>query len=109
MRSVGTHAVLILNLLIPGAGMIIQGREWLGFCLALVFGVCGNIVLAGTLVAPDALPIPIVVLAAALCLFAWSLAQFLFRRQALLVRHLQHESIVDLPIEAPSERVADHL
>jgi len=76
----------ILNLVIPGAGLILRHREWLGFSLALIFGICGNIALAGWMIAPEAVPRWLTVIAAGLAAFSWGLAQVLFRRQGIALR-----------------------
>ncbi|RIK67490.1 MAG: hypothetical protein DCC65_06585 [Planctomycetota bacterium] len=77
--------VLILNLVIPGTGLIARRREWLGFSLALLFGICGNVGLASWLIAPEALPSWLTYVAFALAGLTWLLAQFLYARQC---RHL---------------------
>jgi hypothetical protein len=75
----------ILNLVVPGAGLILQRREWLGFSLALIFGICGNIAIAGWLIAPEAMPMWLTGLAAGLAAFSWGLAQVnLWRCEAAL-------------------------
>jgi len=72
-----------LNLILPGAGLILRRREWLGFFLAIVFGIWGNIVLAGWLIAPAAIPAWLTDLAFLFAVLTWITAQFLFRRQGL--------------------------
>jgi hypothetical protein len=71
----------LLNLVLPGAGLIFLRREWLGFSLSLLFGVCGNIALAGWLIAPHAIPPGLRWLAVLLTAAIWLLAQVLFGRQ----------------------------
>ncbi|MEE8171254.1 MAG: hypothetical protein V3T70_11970 [Phycisphaerae bacterium] len=44
------------NSLIPGTGLILNGRPWLGAALALLFGICAHVTIAGWLVAPLAWP-----------------------------------------------------
>lgn len=75
---------LLLNLLIPGSGLILLRREWLGFFLAVVFGLGGNIALAGWLVAPAAMPAWLTVAAFASAALTWLVSQVLFRRQCLI-------------------------
>ncbi|MEK6644102.1 MAG: hypothetical protein AABZ08_09345 [Planctomycetota bacterium] len=78
-----------LNILIPGAGLIVRCREWLGFSLSLIFAMCGNVAIAGWLIAPNALPSWLTWLAAALTILAWLLAQVLFWKQGQALSRLQ--------------------
>lgn len=90
----------LLNILIPGAGLIVRCREWLGFSLALIFAICGNIAVAGWLIAPEAFPGWFTWLATALTVFAWCLAQVLFWKQgAALVRLRAERENTDAPSE----------
>jgi len=77
---------LILNLLIPGTGLIVRGRHWLGFAIALLFAFSLNVAIAGWLVAPLAIP-PAYTWAGTLIAGAtWVLAQVsLFRVSASAV------------------------
>jgi hypothetical protein len=75
----------LLNVIVPGTGLIVRRREWLGFCLALVFGICGNVALAGWLIAPAAVPGWLVQVAAGLCGLSWLLSQWLMLRQGMLL------------------------
>lgn len=70
----------LLNVIVPGTGLIVRRREWLGFSLALVFGICGNVALAGWLIAPAAVPRWLVHVAAGLCGLSWLLSQWLMLR-----------------------------
>ncbi len=47
---------ILSNLLIPGSGLILLRREWLGLATALLFGAAVQTVLAGTLVVPESVP-----------------------------------------------------
>ena len=76
----------VLNLLIPGSGLIVRRREWLGFSLSLVFGISGNIALAGWLIAPEAMPGWLVRAAMAMTAGSWILAQILFWRHGVVIR-----------------------
>ena len=75
-----------LNVLLPGAGLIIRRRAWLGFSLAFVFGICGNVALAGWLIAPAAVPTWLTQVALGLAGLAWLSAQLLLRRQDHVLR-----------------------
>jgi len=70
----------LLNLLLPGCGLILQRRDWLGFALAMLYGVCGNIALAGWLIAPDEIRPGVRAAAVGVCIFTWLLAQWLLHR-----------------------------
>jgi len=83
---------LLLNLLLPGAGLILRRREWVGFLLCLNFGLCGNVALAGLLIAPDSLPLWIVYLAISLATLTWFVSQVLFWRAAAAQRSMMAES-----------------
>jgi len=67
----------LLNLLLPGAGLILRRHEWVGFLLALVFGLCGNVALAGVLIAPEAVPAWLRLLAGICTGLIWLVAQLL--------------------------------
>jgi hypothetical protein len=73
--------VWICNLLIPGAGLILRRREWLGFFLALMFGICANLAIAARLIAPDAIPRWMAILTGALSIALWIVAQIFLSRQ----------------------------
>jgi hypothetical protein len=82
MAMFGQAASWLLNLILPGAGLIVRRREWLGFSLALVFGICGNVALAGWLIAPAAVPGGLTLLAFVLSGLIWLSAQICLVRQA---------------------------
>ena len=68
---------LLLNVLIPGVGLILRGRHWLGFSLAMLFGLSANTAIAGWLVAPVAIPLFYTWTATVLTIASWILAQVL--------------------------------
>ena len=73
---------LILNVLIPGCGLILRGRHWLGFSLAMLFGLSVNTAIAGWLVAPVAIPLFYTWTATVLAVATWILAQVLLVHRA---------------------------
>ena len=73
---------LLLNALIPGAGLILRGRHWLGFALAMLFGLAANTAIAGWLVAPVAIPRVYTWMATILSVITWVLAQTLLLRRS---------------------------
>ncbi len=44
------------NLLVPGCGLIVLRREWLGLAVAALYGLLGEVVLLGTLIVPGTVP-----------------------------------------------------
>jgi hypothetical protein len=70
-----------LNLCLPGLGLIVLRREWLGLSLAVVYGICGNVALAGWLIAPAAVPAWLTLLAFVLTVLTWLAGQLLHWRQ----------------------------
>lgn len=77
----------LLNLVIPGAGLIMRGRHWLGFALAMLFGLAVNTAIAGWLVAPVAIPRFYTWTATLLALVTWILAQALLPRATSAATH----------------------
>lgn len=76
---------LVINLFIPGAGLVLLRRAWLGLTLALLFSLSAHVVIAGLWIAPMAVPrfvLGAVVVAAVL---VWMLTQWLVRVQVRLV------------------------
>ena len=51
------RAAAIVNLVLPGAGLILLRREWLGLAAAMLFGLCVEVGLFGRLVAPAVVPV----------------------------------------------------
>lgn len=82
----GTVLVWIANVIIPGAGLIIRRREWLGLLLALLFSICANVAVAGFLIAPESMPAWAPWTAATLTALTWTFAQFLCAWQARSMR-----------------------
>ncbi len=50
------RAAFILNLLVPGSGLIVLRREWLGLAITVLFVVFAQIGLVGTWLLPESLP-----------------------------------------------------
>jgi len=69
------------NLLVPGAGLILCRREWLGVAVATVFGLCGQVALAGWFIAPAAIPTWLTVGVSILTGGAWIIGQHLLRQR----------------------------
>ncbi len=71
----------MLNLAVPGAGLIVLRREWLGSALALLFCLFAQIAVAGFLLLPDVIPGPTVAAAAVSALLIWFGAQWLLAKR----------------------------
>ena len=83
---------VVLNLGVPGTGLILLGREWVGLALAVGFGTAAELAAAGFLFAPAAVPTAAVVPAAALAAAVWGLAQILL---VIRVRFLRNPRLSD--------------
>jgi hypothetical protein len=78
--------IWILNFILPGSGLVLLRREWLGVTVSLLFGVCGNLALAGWLIAPEAIPRWLTLLAASFLVVIWVTAQEMVRRRRIEIR-----------------------
>lgn len=66
---------VVCNLWVPGSGLIVTQRDWVGALLALLFAVAGQIALAGYLIAPLAVPGWLTIAATIACGAIWLTAQ----------------------------------
>lgn len=66
-----------LNLLVPGSGLILARREWLGFILAMAFTACGQIAVMGLLIGPEDVPQRVTACAVGLAAALWVGGQYL--------------------------------
>jgi hypothetical protein len=71
-----TRLAILCNLIVPGSGLIVLRREWLGLAAAVLFGVLGQIVLLGLLVVPAAIPGWMTTLSLSAAVFVWLGAQW---------------------------------
>lgn len=77
---------IVMNLLVPGTGLIALGRVWLGVANALWFALGAEAALCGALLAPMSVPRWITVVAGTLAGAAWLVGQgLLFGRIRLLL------------------------
>jgi len=100
--------IWLINLVLPGAGLIIRRREWLGFLLTLVFGICGNAALAGLIIAPLAIPRWMTGLAVGMSALAWVLSQLLFWRQLIHLERCRESLAVLLEDSRAALAGGDH-
>ena len=70
-----------LNVLLPGSGLILARRSWLGFVLALLFTGCAQVTLWGAWIAPEMVSSPLLAAAAGGGALLWLAAQGLLLRQ----------------------------
>lgn len=71
---------IVLNLLMPGSGLILVQREWLGCILALVFTAGAQIALFGTWIAPEAVAEWLTAAGAGVVAAAWVAGQCMLRK-----------------------------
>lgn len=88
-------AAVVLNVLMPGAGLIVTRREWLGLAMALLFAIAADVCLWGLIVAPGWLPVRLVWCAFAASCTVWVVAQALLWQQIRLLSdpHLAAEHL----------------
>jgi tetratricopeptide (TPR) repeat protein len=70
-------AAILVNLLVPGAGLIILQREWLGVSMALLFVVLAQLGISGLWIVPEDVPRWQAVLSMAGAGLVWLAAQLL--------------------------------
>jgi len=78
-------AARILNLLVPGAGLILLRREWLGLSLAVAFTVLAQIAILGWWIVPLDFPDALTWGAGIGAALTWGHAQWLLHCRATLV------------------------
>ena len=67
---------VLCNLIVPGSGLIVLRREWLGLTAAVLFGVFGQIALLGALLLPATIPSWLTTLSFSAAVFVWLGAQW---------------------------------
>ncbi len=72
---------VVLNLLLPGSGLILARRPLLGFGLAMLFTGCAQVTLWGAWIAPELVSNPLLAMAAGGAALLWLAAQGLLLRQ----------------------------
>ena len=70
---------IALNFILPGSGLILAQREWLGFMLAVVFTTGAQITVFGTWIAPEAVAGWLTAAGAGLAAAIWVAGQCLLR------------------------------
>jgi len=82
----------MMNMLVPGCGVIVLGQPWLGTALAVWFALGAEMALCGVLIAPASLPGVVTVMGAGLAGTAWFVAQGLLVAR---IRFLRSVNLVD--------------
>jgi len=94
-RGHGKWSAVVLNLLVPGAGLVILRREWLGLCLALLYGLLVQSTLWGVWLIPMSIPRGVVVASAMAAASVWVGAQWLLIQRWRLVTAPEVELEID--------------
>jgi hypothetical protein len=76
----------IANLLVPGAGLIVVRREWLGLAVALLYTLLAQIGLVGILIVPLLVPRWLVITALGAAGAVWLVSQWLFLQASARLR-----------------------
>lgn len=92
------RAAVVLNLLVPGTGLILLRREWLGLASALLFGLCLEVALFCALISPLSLPFRVQVVAWVAAASIWAAAQLLLRTRLIFLTD------PDLPVQIATLR-----
>lgn len=71
-----TRLAVVCNLIVPGSGLIVLRREWLGLAAAALFGVFGQVTLLGLLLLPATIPTWLTTLSFSAAVFVWLGAQW---------------------------------
>lgn len=93
----------IVNLVLPGLGLVLLRKEWLGAAVALLFSICVNIAIAGLVIAPDAIPAWLSWSAGGLGCVVWLFSQAACRKQLSCLRE-QRVRIETLLADAATAR-----
>lgn len=76
---------MTLNVLAPGAGLVLLRRDWLGLSICLLFGLLAQLALWGLFIVPASVPGAVSAAAAVGALLIWGWAQWLVVGRARLV------------------------
>lgn len=74
---------IVCNVIVPGAGLIVLQREWLGATLALVFGVTATVGVWSVWITPASVPTWASVCALVLAGGCWLVGQVVLRRRVM--------------------------
>lgn len=84
---------VILNVLVPGAGLVLLGRAWTGLIAALLFAICAELAVCGMMISPAGIPAWITIATGVLAAGTWLLGQGMLRDRIGTLRNpsLPHE------------------
>lgn len=84
---------ILLNVIMPGTGLIVLGRLRTGLLSALLFTVCGELAVCGVFLSPGSIPPVVTIGSGAVAAGAWLLAQWMLKDRIGTLRDpaLQHE------------------
>lgn len=91
-RHTATPASVLSNVLVPGSGLIVLRREWLGAAIAILFCIFMQIWLVGWLLLPVQVPAWSAWACAAAAAAVWLGAQWLFLRRSRAVAEAHGEA-----------------
>lgn len=74
------------NLLVPGSGLVLLQREWLGCTLALIFALFGTLGMWAVFITPASVPTGTATVALLVAAAAWLIAQIVLRRRLAAFR-----------------------
>lgn len=94
---------VILNMLVPGTGLIVLRREWLGFALALLYCVFAEVAILGYWLIPAAIPGVVTAGTAVAASAVWLWSQWLFFER----RRSSTGEAVERELRMLSDRCAD--
>ncbi len=77
---------VFMNLTVPGTGLILLGRGWLGFAVAVWFGLAVEVAVCGKLIAPATTAWTMTAASAVLAAAAWLLGQGLLATRVLQLK-----------------------
>jgi hypothetical protein len=79
-------AAVLMNVIVPGAGLLLVGRVELGIATSVLFAFCAEAAFCGMLIAPAAMPPWLTVGAGSLAMAIWVVAQWLLRDRLATLR-----------------------
>ncbi len=75
-----------MNVVVPGTGLILLGRSWLGLAVAVWFGLGSEVAACGMLIAPATIPGAMTMTAACFAGAAWVVGQGLLAARIRFLR-----------------------
>jgi len=79
-------AAIVMNVLVPGAGLILLGRVEVGMAASILFTFCAEAAVCGMLIAPASMPAWVTVGSGSLAVAVWAVAQWLLKDRLVTLR-----------------------